>query len=226
MRDASGQTYMRNRYYDPATGQFTQPDPIGLAGGLNSYGFAAGDPVSYSDPYGLKAQECPPCDDGEAKETASAPPLESGALASPGLADPVLWGTAIGAGFLSRLGGKALAGVFASRLPRAVASTFEGGSYTATTLAADLPVARVFGGGASVMGRFWTNASYTSGSAARTALQLPAENATTMVAQGVIPKGTTIFQGTVAGSPTGAAQIFVRDASVVRITAVRPIAAP
>jgi hypothetical protein len=53
MRDALGQTYIRNRYYDPATGQFTQPDPIGLAGGLNSYGFAAGDPVSYHDPYGL-----------------------------------------------------------------------------------------------------------------------------------------------------------------------------
>ncbi|HEX6037620.1 RHS repeat-associated core domain-containing protein [Longimicrobium sp.] len=55
MRDASGQMYMRNRYYDPATGQFTQTDPIGLAGGLNAYGFAAGDPVSYSDPYGLRA---------------------------------------------------------------------------------------------------------------------------------------------------------------------------
>jgi RHS repeat-associated protein len=53
MRDATGQMYMRNRYYDPQTGQFTQPDPIGLAGGLNSYGFAAGDPVGYSDPYGL-----------------------------------------------------------------------------------------------------------------------------------------------------------------------------
>ncbi|HYW12862.1 MAG TPA: RHS repeat-associated core domain-containing protein [Longimicrobium sp.] len=62
MRDASGQMYMRNRYYNPQTGQFTQPDPIGLAGGLNSYGFAAGDPVSYSDPYGLcpdKPLECP-----------------------------------------------------------------------------------------------------------------------------------------------------------------------
>jgi hypothetical protein len=46
--------YMRNRYYDPQSGQFTQMDPIGLAGGLNVYGFAAGDPVSYSDPYGLK----------------------------------------------------------------------------------------------------------------------------------------------------------------------------
>jgi RHS repeat-associated protein len=53
-RDAGGQMYMRNRYYDPATGQFTQPDPIGIAGGLNVYGFAAGDPVSYTDPYGLR----------------------------------------------------------------------------------------------------------------------------------------------------------------------------
>jgi RHS repeat-associated protein len=57
-RDAGGQMYMRNRYYDPATGQFTQPDPIGIAGGLNVYGFAEGDPVSYSDPYGLSACPC------------------------------------------------------------------------------------------------------------------------------------------------------------------------
>jgi RHS repeat-associated protein len=58
MRDASGQMYMRNRYYDPATGQFTQTDPIGVAGGMNVYGFAAGDPVSYSDPYGLSPSDC------------------------------------------------------------------------------------------------------------------------------------------------------------------------
>ena len=58
MRDPTGQIYMRNRYYNPQTGQFTQMDPIGIAGGLNAYGFAAGDPVTYSDPYGL----CPPQD--------------------------------------------------------------------------------------------------------------------------------------------------------------------
>lgn len=51
--DGSGFMYMRNRYYNPQTGTFTQPDPIGLAGGLNVYGFAAGDPISYADPYGL-----------------------------------------------------------------------------------------------------------------------------------------------------------------------------
>ncbi|HEV7706484.1 MAG TPA: RHS repeat-associated core domain-containing protein [Gemmatimonadaceae bacterium] len=52
-QDASGYQYKRNRYYDPQTGKFTQEDPIGLAGGLNSYGFAGGDPVNYSDPFGL-----------------------------------------------------------------------------------------------------------------------------------------------------------------------------
>ena len=49
----SDQLYMRNRYYDPVQGRFTQEDPIGLAGGLNAYGFASGDPVNHSDPFGL-----------------------------------------------------------------------------------------------------------------------------------------------------------------------------
>jgi uncharacterized protein RhaS with RHS repeats len=49
--------YRRNRYYDPTTGQFTQEDPIGIAGGLNLYGYANGDPLGLSDPFGL----CPGC---------------------------------------------------------------------------------------------------------------------------------------------------------------------
>jgi RHS repeat-associated protein len=50
--DGGGTLYKRNRYYDTKTGQFTQEDPIGVAGGLNLYGFAAGDPVNYGDPFG------------------------------------------------------------------------------------------------------------------------------------------------------------------------------
>lgn len=34
-------------------GRSTQPDPIGLAGGLNLYGYANGDPINYHDPFGL-----------------------------------------------------------------------------------------------------------------------------------------------------------------------------
>lgn len=54
--DKAGTLYRRARVYDPVSGRFTQEDPIGLAGGLNVYGFANGDPVNYSDPFGL----CPP----------------------------------------------------------------------------------------------------------------------------------------------------------------------
>ena len=57
-KDVSGLTYARNRMYDPQTGRFTQEDPIGLAGGLNAYGFASGDPVNYSDPFGQGCERC------------------------------------------------------------------------------------------------------------------------------------------------------------------------
>jgi RHS repeat-associated protein len=50
---SSGLQYLRNRYFDASTGRFTQQDPIGLAGGLNLYGFAQGDPVNFGDPLGL-----------------------------------------------------------------------------------------------------------------------------------------------------------------------------
>ena len=55
-QDATGHLFRRNRYFDPQSGHFTQEDPAGLAAGMNLYGFAAGDPVNYSDPFGL----CPP----------------------------------------------------------------------------------------------------------------------------------------------------------------------
>jgi peptidoglycan L-alanyl-D-glutamate endopeptidase CwlK len=47
----------RHRYYDPETGQFTTEDPIGFAGGGNLYAYAANNPVTYTDPFGL----CPEC---------------------------------------------------------------------------------------------------------------------------------------------------------------------
>jgi len=49
----TGLSYNYQRTYDPATGRYTQSDPIGLNGGMNPFGYVNGDPVTGIDPFGL-----------------------------------------------------------------------------------------------------------------------------------------------------------------------------
>ncbi|MET9987726.1 RHS repeat-associated core domain-containing protein, partial [Streptomyces rochei] len=49
--DPTGLYKMGHRYYDPAFGRFTQPDPSGQE--KNAYLYAGGDPVNNTDPSGL-----------------------------------------------------------------------------------------------------------------------------------------------------------------------------
>ena len=50
----NGLDFMRARFFDPSTGRFLNPDPSGLAGGSNSYAYAANNPISFQDPSGLQ----------------------------------------------------------------------------------------------------------------------------------------------------------------------------
>lgn len=45
--------YNRHRYYDPATGRYITPDPLGIVAGLNLYQYVGNDPVNGADPLGL-----------------------------------------------------------------------------------------------------------------------------------------------------------------------------
>lgn len=45
--------YNYYRDYDPSLGRYLQPDPIGLAGGLNRFSYVSADPTNSTDPNGL-----------------------------------------------------------------------------------------------------------------------------------------------------------------------------
>jgi len=62
-RKTSGLVFMQNRFYQPATGRFTQADPMAMdlvslsKAQNNRWVYCANDPVNMTDPTGLSAEE-------------------------------------------------------------------------------------------------------------------------------------------------------------------------
>ena len=49
----TGAHYNYFRDYEPATGRYVESDPVGLGGGVSTYGYVGGNPLAFVDPSGL-----------------------------------------------------------------------------------------------------------------------------------------------------------------------------
>ena len=56
---ATGLNYNYFRDYEAGTGRYSQSDPIGLDGGISTFGYVGGNPLVYSDPLGLVNLDIP-----------------------------------------------------------------------------------------------------------------------------------------------------------------------
>jgi RHS repeat-associated protein len=55
--DHAGLYYFGARYYDPETGRWLTPDPLGFIDGPNKYLYVANNPVNFIDPWGLLGEK-------------------------------------------------------------------------------------------------------------------------------------------------------------------------
>jgi hypothetical protein len=124
----------------------------------------------------------------------------------------------MGAGII---GSRALDALRVSRVIGEIAPNFSGRIHR-LVLANDAVAYRFSGGMAKVSGSYLTTESTLgriagSGLNPRTALNLPDKNLGTQLNALIIPRGTEIFVGRIAGGARWATQVFVQDWSELRV---------
>ncbi|QNM95496.1 RHS repeat domain-containing protein [Chitinimonas koreensis] len=93
----TGLHYNYFRDYDPQTGRYIQSDPIGLAGGINTYAYVNGNPLSHADSQGLFVDTTGAYTG--ISVSAGAATGTSAAVAGAGIGAAALGGVGIGLGF-------------------------------------------------------------------------------------------------------------------------------
>jgi RHS repeat-associated protein len=224
----TGLHYNYHRYYDPSTGRYLTPDPIGLAGGINLYAYAGLNPINAFDPFGL--YESSPWlmwVPGQHMWDRSLTAFENGQYG---------WGTAYLAGMVgeqalfalsfgqygaAEIGGQCAASKSVAHGPMSpgplaedIANTFRSGTYTARTLDESTTLYRVIGDAGNPAGSYWTSLKPQGPlqSVIDSALDQNWGNTATRVIKAKIPAGTQIYEGAAAaqrGLVGGGNQIYI-----------------
>ena len=82
----TGLHYNYYRDYNPKTGRYLESDPIGLAGGLNTFGYVGGNPVNFRDPSGQYVAVAPGMSIAAGSGVVASPVIAIGASAFSGYA--------------------------------------------------------------------------------------------------------------------------------------------
>ncbi|MFS2032601.1 Ig-like domain repeat protein [Polaromonas sp. CT11-55] len=91
-----------NREYNPRIGRYMQSDPIGLAGGINTFGYVEGNPLTTSDMQGLQSEGTAVAASVAAlAQIVQAAPAALPSLTNACLTNPFTCGAAAGAGGLA-----------------------------------------------------------------------------------------------------------------------------
>jgi len=238
------------RDYDPITGRYVEPDPIGLSSGLNRYTYANQNPINFSDDLGLLGP-----DEGEFAVDLRLLPLQFFAPTRLLLLPFALYEcgkglvklfdlcttplhlfsttyTCLGAAKDLKSAPKDLKSTLnsARRIQTAIRRALPSDLRTTAGLAKGMKVYRVWGGKSGPWGEYWTTVNPNTVSNFRSQAGLPDANAGRFVSEGILQstEGVTIHTARIIkpGQQGGLSGLEIKNAELkiklLRVSGVNP----